>query len=32
MPKDNSRQKTPKDYKKANGKAKPIKEENDEDE
>lgn len=32
MPKDNSRQKTAKDYKKAKGKAKPIKEEDDEDE
>ena len=32
MPKDNSRQKTPKDYKKAKGKAKPIEEETEDEE
>ncbi len=32
MPKDKSKQKTAKDYKKAKGKAKPIKKEDDEDE
>lgn len=31
MAKDNSRQKTPKDYKKAKGKAKPVKDEDDEE-
>lgn len=32
MPKDNSRQKTPKDYKKSKGKAKPIENDNENDE